>query len=97
VCAYSAADLKAIFKSATAEEEILFRFFLGMGMREREVMFASWRDLEFERGFFMSQRSLTRASRSRTKKRGSSRFRQGSWSNSRSDIRSGRMNGGYSH
>jgi len=52
VCAYSAADLKAIFKSATAEEEILFRFFLGMGMREREVMFASWRDLEFERGLF---------------------------------------------
>jgi hypothetical protein len=52
VCAYSAADLKAIFKSATPEEEILFRFFLGIGMREREVMFAAWRDLEFERGLF---------------------------------------------
>jgi integrase len=52
VRAYSASDLKAIFKSANPEEEILFRFFLGLGMREREVMFAAWRDIDFERGLF---------------------------------------------
>ena len=52
VCAYSPADLKAIFKAANPEEKMLFRFFLGLGMREREVMFAAWQDIEFERGIF---------------------------------------------
>jgi integrase len=52
VCAYSATYLKAIFKSATPDEEILFRFFLGLGMREREVMFSAWKDIDFERGLF---------------------------------------------
>lgn len=30
----------------------MFRFFLGIGMREREVMFAAWPDIDFERGIF---------------------------------------------
>jgi integrase len=52
VCAYSRAELKVLFHTASAEEELLFRFFLGLGMREREVMFAAWRDIDFERGLF---------------------------------------------
>jgi integrase/recombinase XerD len=52
VCAYSTTDLKSIFKSATPEEDILFRFFLGLGMREREVMFSAWKDIDFERGLY---------------------------------------------
>ncbi len=52
VCAYSTSDLKAIFRAADPDEEMLFRFFLGLGMREREVMFSAWRDIDFERGLF---------------------------------------------
>lgn len=52
VRAYAAGELKAIFMAANAEERILFHFFLGLGMREREVMFAAWRDIDFEHGLF---------------------------------------------
>ena len=50
--AYSAAEVRAILAASTAEERILFRFFLGLGMREREVMFAAWQDVDFEKGLF---------------------------------------------
>jgi integrase len=50
--AYSAEEVKAILAAATAEERVLFRFFLGLGMREREVMFAAWLDVDFEKGLF---------------------------------------------
>jgi integrase len=49
---YAAGELKAIFMAANAEERILFRFFLRLGIREREVMFAAWRDIDFEHGLF---------------------------------------------
>jgi integrase/recombinase XerD len=52
VSAYSSAEVKAILAAATPEERILFRFFLGLGMREREVMFAAWQDIDFDKGLF---------------------------------------------
>lgn len=52
VAAYSPEDLKAIFDGATKEEEMLFRFFLGLGMREQEVMYAAWPDIQSDRGLF---------------------------------------------
>jgi integrase/recombinase XerD len=52
VRAYSLAQLKSIFAACSPLQRLLYQFFLGLGMREREVMFASWRDIEFERGLF---------------------------------------------
>ena len=47
-----AAEVIAILAAATSEEYIWLRFFLGLGMREREVMFAAWQDIDFEKGLF---------------------------------------------
>lgn len=52
VQAYRSEEMKCLFRVADSEEEILFRFFLGLGMREQEVMYASWKDVDFERGLF---------------------------------------------
>jgi integrase len=46
---YSPGVLKALFAVATPEERITFTFFLKLGMREREVMFAAWTDIDWGR------------------------------------------------
>jgi integrase/recombinase XerD len=45
--AYDSDQLTALFAAATAEERMLFQFFLGTGLREQEVMFCSWRNVDF--------------------------------------------------
>jgi len=45
--AYNESELTALFKAATKEEELIFRFFLGSGCREAEVSYATWKDINF--------------------------------------------------
>jgi integrase/recombinase XerD len=45
--AYSPEELTALFAAATEEERMSFQFFLGTGFREQEVMFSSWRNVDF--------------------------------------------------
>jgi integrase/recombinase XerD len=45
--AYDSDQLTALFAAATAEERMLFQFFLGTGLREQEVMFCSWKNVDF--------------------------------------------------
>lgn len=47
VAAYSADQLGALFSAATPEERMLFEFFLGTGFREQEVMFCTWKNVDF--------------------------------------------------
>lgn len=42
---YTAKDLTALFAACTPDERLLFRFFLGSGLREQEVMHAEASDL----------------------------------------------------
>lgn len=44
---YTEKEIKKLFKAMTADEQILFNFFLGSGCRDREVMFAAWNDIDF--------------------------------------------------
>lgn len=46
--AYTREELTALFQVADAEERLLFTFFLQTGFREREVMFCTWRDVDFD-------------------------------------------------
>lgn len=46
--AYDCDQLNALFAAATAEERILFEFFLGTGFREQEVMHCTWRNIDFK-------------------------------------------------
>ncbi len=46
---YSEATLKRLFAAANGEERMLFEFFLGLGMREREVMHAAYGDIDWTR------------------------------------------------
>jgi len=45
--AYCLEELTALFAAATEEERMAFQFFLGTGFREQEVMFCSWRNVDF--------------------------------------------------
>jgi integrase/recombinase XerD len=45
--AYDADQLTALFAAANPEERILFEFFLGTGLREQEVMYTTWRNVDF--------------------------------------------------
>jgi type I site-specific restriction endonuclease len=42
-----AADLDELFASCDPAERLLFRFFLMTGLREQEVMYCTWRDINF--------------------------------------------------
>jgi integrase len=48
VKAYNAEQLVALFAAATAEERMLFKFFLGTGFREQEVMFTTWKNIDLQ-------------------------------------------------
>ena len=49
---YSAEELGQLFGACTAAERLVFQFFLGTGCREREVMFATWKDVDLTAGTF---------------------------------------------
>jgi integrase len=44
---YTKEELDSLFAAMTDDERIRFRFFLKTGCREQEVMYASWRDVDF--------------------------------------------------
>ncbi len=46
--AYDSDQLRSLFAAATDEESLLFEFFLGTGLREQEVMFTSWKNIDFK-------------------------------------------------
>ena len=54
--AYDAEQLKILLSAALPEERTLFEFFLGTGFREQEVMFCTWKDIDFK-GKVISVRS----------------------------------------
>lgn len=46
VAAYSEDELKALFAAAITEDRLAFQFFLLTGVREQEVQFACWSDVD---------------------------------------------------
>jgi len=44
---YEEADLEKLFKACNAEERLWYEFFLMTGMREQEVMYTYWSDVNF--------------------------------------------------
>ena len=49
---YTPCELSLMLSHADDEERDLVLFLLGTGAREQEVMFATWRDVDFKRGVF---------------------------------------------
>ncbi len=47
VTTYGAEELQRLFAACGEEDRLLFQFFLGSGLREAEVMYATWPDLDF--------------------------------------------------
>ena len=43
---YTDTELTKLFSVCTDEERLVFAFFLGTGAREKEVIYATWKDLE---------------------------------------------------
>ncbi len=46
--AYGSDQLLALLSAALPEERILFEFLLGTGFREQEVMYCTWKDIDFK-------------------------------------------------
>ena len=46
---YTEEELKKLFASMTEEEAMRYKFFLGTGCRDKEVTFASWADIDFDK------------------------------------------------
>lgn len=46
--AYDADQLEKLFAAANAEERLLFDFFLKTGFREQEVMYCTWKNVDFK-------------------------------------------------
>jgi integrase len=68
---YTDAELSTLFTVCSHEERLLFAFFLGTGAREKEVIYATWKDLDLENRLFhirskeqMGFRTKDRSSRS---------------------------------
>jgi integrase/recombinase XerD len=49
---YSDSELDAMFAEMEPEENIVYKFFLGSACRDQEVTFASWTDINFQRGTY---------------------------------------------
>ena len=53
---YEPAELQKLFAMMTDAETVRYKFFLGTACREQEVMYASWPDIDFERGIYHVRR-----------------------------------------
>ncbi len=49
---YSSDELKKLFAAMAPEEKIRYKFFLGTACRDKEVTFASWSDIDFNKGVY---------------------------------------------
>lgn len=52
VCAYSRTQVTALLAAAAPEQRLQWKFFVESGGREQEVMYATWRDIDFDDGVF---------------------------------------------
>ncbi len=46
--AYTGKELRRFFEACDRRERVLFEFFLGTGFREKEVQYATWKDIDFQ-------------------------------------------------
>ena len=46
--AYDSDQIGALFEAGDAEARMLFEFFLGTGLREQEVMYTTWKNIDFK-------------------------------------------------
>jgi integrase/recombinase XerD len=46
---YTDEELKRLFAAMDAEETVRYKFFLGTGCRDKEVTYAAWADIDFDR------------------------------------------------
>ena len=46
--AYDSDQLESLLRAADDEERLLFEFFLGTGFRDQEVMYCSWKNVDFK-------------------------------------------------
>ena len=54
--AYTEEELKKLFAAMDDEEEIRYKFFLGTACRDKEVTFAAWKDIDFNRKTYTVRR-----------------------------------------
>ena len=47
---YGMEELRSLFATCTSDQALVYRFFLGSGAREQEVMRACWSDVDWEAG-----------------------------------------------
>jgi hypothetical protein len=66
---YEPEDLEALFKASSADEKVLYLFFLLTGERDKEVRHTTWPDIDFVRKVVQSPPRNSLASSPRTKKR----------------------------
>jgi integrase len=53
---YTEEELEKLFAAMNEEEAVRYKFFLGTGCREKEVTFASWQDINWEKGEYHVRR-----------------------------------------
>jgi integrase len=53
---YTDEELKKLFNEMDEEEKIRYKFFLGTGSRDKEVTFAAWSDVDFDKGTYHVRR-----------------------------------------
>jgi integrase/recombinase XerD len=49
-------ELAKLFAAMDAEEQIRYKFFLGSGCRDKEVTFAAWNDIDFDKKTYCVRR-----------------------------------------
>jgi integrase len=49
---YTEQELNTLFSKSSREEKLLWKFFLDTGAREKEVIYATWKDLDLEHRLF---------------------------------------------
>jgi integrase/recombinase XerD len=54
--AYSSDELDKLFAAMNSAERLRYNFFLESGCRDKEVTYAAWKDLDFDRGTFHVRR-----------------------------------------
>jgi integrase len=47
---YTEEELKKLFDAMDDEERMRYKFFLSTGCRDKEVTFAGWQDIDFNKG-----------------------------------------------
>ena len=49
---YTEAELNILFRKSTPDERLLWKFFLDTGAREKEVIYATWKDVDLDHRLF---------------------------------------------